>query len=152
MMPVNMRGPVALERDTANQTGYLQIELPPGGTPLQVQEQVRNALRRRDHWATWTLLNAARVLGYAGIRTIYRLQMARFRERPFVGSFTNLGTWTGHGLWYVCPPVARTCPVGAGAIVCDGQLSLTIEAHPDMQGGAEWSEALVRRWAAETEA
>ncbi len=149
MMPVNMRGPVALARDTANQTGYLQIEIPAGASASQVHEQVKLALGRRDHWATWIFLNAGRLVGYAGVRAIYGLQMSRFGGRPFVGSFTNLGSWDGFGEWFVCPPVARTCPVGVGVIVCNGQLSLTIEAHPSMAGGAAWTGALMRRWIAE---
>jgi hypothetical protein len=48
----------------------------------------------------------------------------------------------------VCPPVAATCPVSAGAIVCNGRLSLTIEAHPSMAGGAAWARALMARWIA----
>lgn len=149
MMPVNMRGPVALARDTANQTGYLQIEVPRDATASQVHEQVKLALGRRDHWATWIFLNVGRVVGYAGMRAIYKLQMSRFQGRPFVGSFTNLGSWDGHGEWFVCPPVARTCPVGVGVVVCNGQLSLTIEAHPSMAGGAVWTRALMDRWLAE---
>ncbi|HJU29992.1 MAG TPA: hypothetical protein VJ740_00995 [Hyphomicrobiaceae bacterium] len=149
MMPVNMRGPISLPNDTANQTGYLQIEVAANASPAMVQEGVKAALRRREHWSTWAFLNLGRIVGYAGMRAIYRLQMSRFAGRPFVGSFTNLGTWQGHGVWFVAPPVARTCPVGAGAIICDGQLSLTIEAHPAMAGGAAWSRGLMDRWVAE---
>ena len=149
MMPVNMRGPVSLPSDTANQTGYLQIEIAPNAKPAAVQEGVKSALRRREHWATWAFLNLGRIAGYSGMRAIYGLQMSRFKGRPFVGSFTNLGTWQGHGVWFVAPPVARTCPVGAGAIICNGQLSLTIEAHPAMAGGAAWSRALMDRWVAQ---
>jgi hypothetical protein len=149
MMPVNMRGPVSLARDTANQTGYMQIEVAPGASPSTVHEEVKEALRRRDHWATWTLLNAGRIVGYSGMRAIYKLQISRFRERPFVGAFAHLGTWQGHGEWFVCPPVVRTCPVGAGVIICNGRLSMTIEAHPCMSGGAAWSRALMDRWIAE---
>jgi hypothetical protein len=148
IMPVNMRGPVALANDTANQTGYLHIELPADSTPSQAHEQMKLALRRREHWATWLFLNAGRIVGYRGIRAIYRMQMSRFEGRPFVGAFTNLGIWDGHGEWFVCPPVAATCPVSAGAIVCNGRLSLTIEAHPSMAGGAAWARALMARWIA----
>jgi hypothetical protein len=146
MMPVNMRGPVALDRDTANQTGYLEIEITGDRSVAQVQEQLKLALRRRDHWATWLFLNASRLVGYAGIRQIYKVQMARFEQRPFVGAFSNLGRWKGVGDWHVCPPVSKTCPVGAGAIVCDGKLSLTVEAHPSIAREAGWTRALMDRW------
>ena len=146
MMPVNMRGPVKLDTDTANQTGYLQIDIARDATPSQVHEQVKLALRRRDHWASWLFLNAGRIVGYPGMRAIYKLQMSRFQGRPFVGSFTNLGAWNGHGEWFVAPPVARTCPVGVGVIICNGQLSMTIEAHHSIAAGAVWSRVLLDRW------
>jgi hypothetical protein len=151
IMPVNMRGPVVLASDTANQTGYLHIEIPARSTPSQAHEQVKLALRRRDHWATWLFLNAGRVVGYRGMRAIYQMQMSRFGGRLFVGAFTNLGSWDGHGEWFVCPPVTLTCPVSSGAIVCNGRLSLTIEAHPSMTGSDSWARALMDRWIAELE-
>lgn len=148
MMPVNMRGPVSLPRDTANHTGYLQIDMAPGAKPVDVQAQVKERLRRREHWGSWLFLNLGRIAGYRGMRTTYRFQMHRFRNRPFVGSFSNLGAWKGVGTWYVCPPVTMNAPVAAGAIVCDGRLSLTLEAHASMPGGEEWSRALLQRWIA----
>jgi hypothetical protein len=146
MMPVNMRGPVALRRDTSNQTGYLQIELEPEATEVDVHHRVKERLRRREHWASWDFLNLGRLVGYSGMRRIYALQMSRFENRMFVGSFTNLGVWRDIGQWFVCPPVTMSSPVGAGAIVCNGQLSLTLEAHPSMIGGAAWAHDLVARW------
>jgi hypothetical protein len=148
MMPVNMRGPVALPRDTANHTGYLQIDMAPSAKPVDVQAQVKERLRRREHWGSWLFLNLGRVAGYRGMRMTYRLQMRRFNNRPFVGSFSNLGSWKGVGTWYVCPPVTMNAPVAAGAIVCDGRLSLTLEAHASMPGGEVWSRALLQRWIA----
>lgn len=146
MMPVNMRGPVALARETSNQTGYLQIELGPETTPIDVHRRVKDRLRRREHWSSWDFLNLGRIVGYSGMRRIYALQMSRFENRMFVGSFSNLGVWRDIGQWFVCPPVTMSSPVGAGAIVCDGQLSLTLEAHPSMKGGAAWTQDLVARW------
>jgi hypothetical protein len=43
-------------------------------------------------------------------------------------------------------------PVAAGAIVCDGRLSLTLEAHASMTGGQAWSQALLQRWIANLQA
>lgn len=148
MMPVNMRGPVALERDTANQSGYLQIEIGDDKSAAGVQDAFMRSLRRRDHWATWTFLNISRLIGLAGIKGVYAVQMARFKQRPFVGAFSNLGSWKGVGLWHVCPCVARTCPVGAGAIICDGRLSLTLEAHPSVKREEGWTQPVMDRWVA----
>ncbi len=149
MVPVNMRGPVALARETANHTAYLQIETGQCVTSAKVHEQVRRALRRREHWGTWLFLNAGRIVGRTGLRCLYLCQMARYKGRPFVGAFSNLGRWDGYGAWFVCPPVARSCPVGVGAGIWDGRLSLTIEAHPSIARDAAWSRALMDHWMAE---
>jgi len=148
MMPVNMRGPVALARETANQTGYLQILMDEAASPRDVQHQVNLAVRRGDHWASWLYLNAGRLVGYGGMRRLYRFQTDRFGGRPFVGAFADLGRWEGIGQWCVCPPVALTCPLGAGSITCDGRLSLTIEAHLSIRREAGWTRALLNRWLA----
>ena len=148
MMPVNMRGPVKLERDTANQTGYLQISIPDDASIGDVQDQLKLALRRRDHWASWAFLNISQLVGYAGIRHIFKFQMKRFQNRPFVGSFSNLGAWSGVGEWCICPLVTLTSPVGVGAIVCDGRLALTVEAHASIKREAGWTQSLMDRWAA----
>jgi hypothetical protein len=148
MMPVNMRGPVSLPRDTANHTGYLQIDISQGASAAHVQAAVKERLRRREHWGSWLFLNLGRVLGYRGMRAIYRFQMRRYRSRPFTGSFSNLGSWRDVGYWFVCPPVTMNAPIAAGAIVCDGRLSLTLEAHASISGGSKWSDATLRRWIA----
>jgi hypothetical protein len=148
MMPVNMRGPVKLDRDTANHTGYLQIEIADDASIGDVQDQLKLALRRRDHWATWTFFNLSRVIGFAGIRRVFKFQMKRFQNRPFVGSFSNLGAWKGVGDWCVCPLVTKTSPVGVGAIVCNGRLALTVEAHASIRREAGWTQSLMDRWTA----
>ena len=147
MMPVNMRGPVTLARDTANQTGYLQIDIADDAAIADVQDQLKQALRRRDHWASWSFLNLSQLIGLTGISQVFKLQMMRFQNRPFVGSFSNLGTWSGVGEWCICPLVTKTSPVGVGAIVCDGRLALTIEAHPSIRREAGWTRTVMDRWA-----
>jgi hypothetical protein len=148
MMPVNLRGPVQLDRDTANQSGYLQLEISANASAASVQEQIKLALRRRDHWASWTFLNLSQLIGLAGIGRVFKLQMARFKGRPFVGSFSNLGAWKGVGQWCVCPLVTKTSPVGVGAIVCDGRLALIVEAHASIKREAGWTQTVMDRWAA----
>jgi hypothetical protein len=148
MMPVNLRGPVELDRDTANQSGYLQLEISADATAGCVQEQIKLALRRRDHWASWTFLNLSQLIGLSGIGHVFKLQMARFQNRPFVGSFSNLGVWKGVGQWCVCPLVTRTSPVGVGAIVCNGRLALIVEAHASVKREAGWTQTVMDRWAA----
>ena len=113
-----------------------------------MQDQLKLALRRRDHWASGPSLTSARSSATPGIRHIFKFQMKRFQNRPFVGLFSNLGAWSGVGEWCICPLVTLTSPVGVGAIVCDGRLALTVEAHASIKREAGWTQSLMDRWAA----
>jgi hypothetical protein len=149
MMPVNMRGPIARADESANHTAYLRIKLGRDATSAQVHDSVKRSLRRGEHWGSWLFLHVGRLVGDAGMRCIYRLELARWRGCLWTGAFSNLGSWQGAGSWLVCPPVAKSCPLGAGVIVCDGRLGMTIDAHPSIAKDAAWTRALMDRWLAE---
>ena len=146
MVPVNMRGPVKLASETANHTSYLQIKTEAGVTPRQLHEQVKAKLSRLEHWGGWLFANSGRIVRYAGMRWLYRRELARTKGRPWVGAFSNLGTWDDCGQWFVCPPVAKACPLGVGVVICDGALSLTIDAHASIARNPVWTRALMGRW------
>lgn len=152
MMPINMRGPVKMAHESANHTAFLRLALGSSETPGKVHDRVRAALGRREHWASWAFLNAGRLVGYRGMAWLYRRELRRTGGRLWTGAFSNLGAWNGIGTWFVCPPVALTCPVGVGVICCDERLSLTIEAHPSIAGGSGWVRTLLNRWLAELDA
>ncbi len=67
------------------------------------------------------------------------------KGRPWVGSFSNLGTWNDCDQWFVCPPVAKVCPLGVGVVICNGALSLTMDAHPSIAQDAAWTRTLMDR-------
>ena len=149
MVPVNMRGPVNLADETANQTSYLQIKTGADVTAQHIHEQVKGKLSRNEHWGGWLFVNVGRIVRYAGMKLLYRREIERTQGRPWVGAFSNLGSWENCGQWFVCPPVAKTCPLGVGVVICEGSLSLTIEAHPSITRDAAWTQALMDRWVAE---
>jgi len=149
MVPVNMRGPVNLADETANHTSYLQIKTGADVTARHIHEQVKGKLSRNEHWGGWLFVNVGRVVRYAGMKWLYRREIERTGGRPWVGAFSNLGSWESCGQWFVCPPVAKTCPLGVGVVICEGSLSLTIEAHPSITRDAAWTRALMDRWVAE---
>lgn len=149
MMPVNMRGPVALARETANHTSYLQIRTAAGTSASELHTQVKAALARHEHWGGWLFANCGRLLGFAGMKSIFARELQRTDGRPWTGAFSNLGVWENCGQWFVCPPVARTCPLAVGVVTCEGSLSLTIDAHPSIATDAAWTRALMTRWLGE---
>lgn len=149
MMPVNMRGHIAKIDESANHTAYVRINLPRDATSAHVQEEVRRSFANNEHWGSWLFLNVGRIVGYAGMKLIYNMELARWGGCLWVGAFANLGSWNGCGEWLVCPPVAKSCPLGAGAIVCNGKLSLTIDAHASIAKDASWTQRRMDRWIAE---
>lgn len=149
MMPVNMRGLVAKADESANHTAYLRVNVERDATGADVHETVRRCFANNEHWGSWLFLHIGRVVGYAGMKLIYRMELARWNGCLWVGAFANLGVWKNCGDWLVCPPVAKSCPLGAGAIVCNGKLGLTIDAHASIAKDALWTHALMDRWIAE---
>ena len=146
MVPVNMRGPVNLERETANHTSYLQIATAGEATAQDVHQQIKTKLADNEHWGGWLFTNCGRLVGLAGMKYLFNRELGRTGGRPWVGAFSNLGAWDNCGQWFACPPVAKTCPLGIGIVTCDGCLSLTMEAHPSIARDAAWTRALMDRW------
>jgi hypothetical protein len=149
MIPVNMRGPVNLARETANHTSYLQIATGAEATAQDVHHQIKTKLGNNEHWGAWLFTNCGRLVRLAGMKYLFNRELSRTGGRPWTGAFSNLGTWDNCGRWSVCPPVAKTCPVGVGVVTCDGCLSLTIDAHPSITSDASWSRTLMDRWVVE---
>lgn len=149
MVPVNMRGPVKLAKETGNHTSYLQIQTGVDVTPRKLHEQVKEKLSRLEHWGGWLFANSGRVVRYSGMKWLYHRELARTKGRPWVGAFSNLGAWENCGEWFVCPPVAKACPLGVGVVICDGALLLTIDAHPSIARDATWTQRLMDHWVAE---
>jgi len=151
MMPVNMRGRVAKADESANHTSYLRVNVVRNATGADVHEAVKRCFANNEHWGSWLFLHIGHVVGYAGMKLIYRTELARWNGCPWVGAFANLGLWNGCDDWLVCPPVGKTCPLGAGVIVCNGKLNLTVDAHASIAKDAAWTRALLDRWIAELE-
>jgi methyltransferase (TIGR00027 family) len=145
MVPVNMRGPVTLGSETANHTSYLQIKTGADVTPRQLHERVKEKLFRLEHWGSWLFANSGQVVRYRGMKWLYCRELARTKGRPWVGSFSNLGTWNDCDQWFVCPPVAQVCPLGVGVVICNGALLLTMDAHPSIAQDAAWTRTLMDR-------
>ena len=112
MMPVNMRGPIAKAEASANHTAYLRVNVARDATPAGVQATIKRCFANNEHWGSWLFLHIGRVVGYTGMKLIYKLELARWRGCLWTGAFSNLGSWNGCGEWLVAPPVARSCPFG----------------------------------------
>jgi hypothetical protein len=59
------------------------------------------------------------------------------------------GVWNGVGDWYFGPGCQYANPIGAGVIVCNGRLLLTLEAHASIARDSALPKELMDRWIAE---
>src|SRR5438045_2644885 len=158
MVPINMRGKVVRDRDTANFTSYVGVNIASYETVYDVHRQVYSALSRGEHWANWYAYAASRPLtkGMKRYMLTHDLAMSQWN----IGSFSNLGDWDAdktitqsecEGSWLFAPPVLRCQLLGAGCVTFQNRLTLTIHVHPDLTTSSAVPQAWVQSWVREIE-
>lgn len=139
MVPVNVRGKVFRERDTANFTSYVGVKIRSYETTHDVHKGIYDALGRGEHWANWYAYKATSWTPFGMKKFMVKNDLAMSQWN--LGSFSNLGDWDKEkafvrpdcaGVWLFAPPVLRCQLVGAGCVTFQNRLTLTIQAHPDL--------------------
>lgn len=156
MIPVNVRGKVTRERDTANYTTYVGVQVRSYETVHDIHRNIYAALGRGEHWANWY----AYYSGWLLPRGVQRFLLAKglAMSQWNLGGFSNLGDWDPdrritqpdcRGAWLFCPPVLRCQLVGAGVVTFQNQLTLTLQAHPDLTTHPAVPSAWMTNWVRE---
>ncbi len=82
------------------------------------------------------------------------------RPRGTSGGFQTLGDWDPEkeitqseclGSWLFAPPVLRFQQIGAGCVTFQNQLSLLIQAHPELATNPAVPKAWMQNWLKEIE-
>lgn len=158
MVPVNVRGKVFRERDTANFTSYVGVKIRSYETIHDVHRNIYAALGRGEHWANWYTYKATSWTT-PGIKK-YMVKNDLAMSQWNLGSFSNLGDWDSEkniahsdcaGGWLFAPPVLRCQLVGAGCVTFQNRLSLTIQAHPDLTTSPRVAKSWLQNWIKEIE-
>jgi hypothetical protein len=158
MIPVNLRGKVVRDRDTANFSSYVAVQVRSYETAHDVHQNIYEALRRREHWANWYAYKLGRFLTAGMKKFLITKEWATSQWN--LGGFSNLGDWDPdraitegdcRGAWLFCPPVLRCQVVGAGCVTFQNQLSLTLQLHPDLTTDMAVPKAWVSLWVKEIE-
>lgn len=156
MIPINLRGKVFLDRDTANFTSYVGVAIKSYETLHDVHRNIYAALETGEHWANWKVYQLTRFLTM-GMRK-YLLATDRAMSQWNLGSFSNLGDWDPEkkitdprclGGWLFAPPVLRCQLIGAGCVTFQNQLSLTIQAHPELTTNSKVAQDWIDNWVKE---
>jgi hypothetical protein len=130
-----------------NYCSFIKIPVGEDDSAARLHQQIKTSFTRREHWAAWFFCSIENYVGIRGMQVIHKIYHAMSKGRPWVGTLSNFGTWSGVGEWYFAPGCQYASPLGAGVIFCDGKLLLTIEAHP--AGDSAMPQALMARWIAE---
>jgi hypothetical protein len=158
MIPVNLRGKLVRDRDTANYSSYVGVKVQSYETPHDIHLNIYAALHRREHWANWYALHTGRFLTRGMRKFLLAKELAMSQWN--LGSFSNLGDWDPEkeitqteclGDWLFSPPVLRCQLIGAGCVTFQNRLSLVIQAHPELTTNPAIAKAWMQNWVKEIE-
>lgn len=141
LIPVNLRGDIQYDDDTANHVSGVEVCIAQDDTPEAIQGQILRSLKRGEHRANHLLLMAGGILSHAA--KVSYLRKDRAKPAGNIGSFSNLGVWdlpdtpaSGDG-WVFCPPVVTGQLLGAGCVTFQGRLGLAIQGYSTASPVAE---------------
>jgi hypothetical protein len=134
IVPVNMRGAVPGERDTANLASILDVAFQLPASPSVVDAALRKERSTHAHFGAWQLLKMVGDFPPGVRQAIVR----REAKVPKHGSFSNLGQLeplhrTDSNVaewWMVFNPVIRSRPVGMACLTWQGRMAVTLQLHP----------------------
>jgi len=158
MIPVNLRGKVFRDRDTANFSSYVSVKVQSYETVHDIHRNIYAALARKEHWANWYAYELGR-LSTHGMRK-FLLQKELATSSWNIGGFSNLGDWDAEkeitedecaGNWLFAPPVLRFQKIGAGCVTFQNRLSLLIQTHPELNTNRDVTAAWMQNWIKEIE-
>jgi len=158
MIPVNLRGKVIRDRDTANFSSCIGVKVQSYQTPHDIHRNIYAALGRKEHWANWYAYQTGRFMTH-GVRKFLIVKEWAMSQWN-LGSFSNLGDWDPEreitqaeclGHWLFCPPVLRSQMIGSGCVTFQNRLSLMIQAHPRLTTSGAVTKTWVQNWVKEIE-
>jgi hypothetical protein len=158
MVPVNLRGKVVRDRDTANHSSYVGVKVRSYESMHDVHRNIYDALGRGEHWANWYAYRLGRFMTAGMKKFLITRELAT--SQWHLGGFSNLGDWDPEkkikhrdclGAWLFSPPVLRCQVIGAGCVTFQNRLSLTVQTHPDLSTNPAIPQAWVSLWVKEIE-
>ncbi len=131
LVPVNMRGDIEYDDDTANHVSCVETCIAPDDSIEAIQFDIIRRLKRGEHRANHLLFMAGGLLSHEG--KVDLLGKERAKGNGNIGSFSNLGAWevndaAGDG-WVFCPPVVSGQLLGAGCVTLQGRLGMAVQSH-----------------------
>lgn len=149
MIPVNLRDERSAA-STANHVSSVEVVVAPGDSAQELQQQMRERLRRGEHRAGAILMSLGRFMSASCCRRL--LARDRAKDSGSIGAFSNLGNWDAQkalpttDAWLFCPPVGGGQRLGAGCVTFQGRLGLVIQTHRQPSASGSIAQHWMNRW------
>lgn len=148
-IPVNMRADLGLDpNDPALKKNYVSnftIDVGSQDSLFDLQRKISESLKQKKHWGTWWWQQLGK---YLPDRMIEKIALQQMQNNYYVGAFSNLGEWTcsekNRLSFFVNPLLSH--PIGAGAIIWNGELNLSLRVYPTFPIIDEELENLIQTW------
>lgn len=131
LIPVNLRGDIHYDDDTANHVSCVETCIAPDDSIEAIQADILRRLKRGEHRANHLLFMVGGLLSHEV--KVDLLRRERAKRKGNIGSFSNLGVWEASGSsgdgWVFCPPVVSGQLLGAGCVTFQGRLGMAIQGH-----------------------
>lgn len=150
MIPVNLRGSVDYDVDTANHVSCIEPIIAKNDSVEDIQQSISSRLFSGEHRANFLILGLGRF--FPRQLKLYFIKKSRAKKEGNIGAFSNLGVWDSERAfqedahWYFCPPVCQGQLLGAGCVTFQNRLSLTIQAEPGLFNRQDIVQGWMKRW------
>lgn len=150
-IPVNMRSDLGLDVNDAslkkNYVSNFSLDVNSDISLNDCQNLISKSLKQQKHWATWWWQHLGRFVPESVIETIAKRNL---NENFYVGAFSNMGNWTckdqnSNLSFFVTPLLSH--PVGAGAIMWNDRLNITLRIYPTFPIVQSELNQLIKDWA-----
>ncbi len=150
-IPVNMRPDLGIDVNdpqiNKNYVSNFPVDVFSDTSLTDCQQLISKALKQQKHWGTWWWQNVGRFLPESFIEVIAKRNL---QDNYYAGAFSNLGNWTckeqsSNISFFVNPLLSH--PIGAGAIIWNGQLNITLRVYPTFPIAQSELDRLIAAWA-----
>lgn len=148
-IPVNMRNDLGLSpNDPTLKKNYVSnftVDVSHKDTLPDFQSKITKSLKQKKHWGTWFWQNLGKYLPESMIE---KIALQQLQNNYYVGAFTNLGEWTcsEQNRLTVFANALLSHPIGAAAIIWNGELNLSLRVYPTFPIIDEELEKLIQAW------
>ncbi len=148
-IPVNMRNDLGLNpNDSTLKKNYVSnftIDVKDNDSPSDLQKKISLSLKQKKHWGTWFWQHIGQ---YLPAEMIEKIALKQINNNHYIGAFTNLGEWTcsENVRLTVFANTLLSHPIGAAAIIWNGELNLSLRVYPTFPIIDEELENLIKAW------